>query len=93
VRVATSAGLKVHAHDGRAAPLAIARAALDEARRSGYDPVLVDTAGRLHIDDTLMDELRGLKEALAPSEILFVADAMTGQDAVRSAGEFTTRSR
>jgi signal recognition particle subunit SRP54 len=88
VRVGTSVGLKVHAHDGSEKPLAIARAALDVARRSGYDPVLIDTAGRLHIDDTLMDELRGLKSALDPSEILFVADAMTGQDAVRSAGEF-----
>ncbi len=88
VRVATSAGLKVHAHDGTKKPQEIARAALDEARRSGYDPMLVDTAGRLHVDDALMDELRGLKEALGPSEILFVADAMTGQDAVRSAGEF-----
>ena len=50
--------------------------------------VVVDTAGRLHIDQTLMDEVRGLKQELAPTEILFVADAMTGQDAVRSAGEF-----
>jgi signal recognition particle subunit SRP54 len=88
VRVGTSAGLKVHAHDGSQTPLAIAKAALHEARLKGYDPVLIDTAGRLHIDDTLMDELRGLKAALEPSEILFVADAMTGQDAVRSAGEF-----
>jgi signal recognition particle subunit SRP54 len=88
VRVGTSAGLKVHEHDATAKPLTIARAALDEARLRGYDPVIIDTAGRLHIDDALMDELRGLKDALQPSEILFVADAMTGQDAVRSAGEF-----
>ncbi len=88
VRVSTSAGLKVHEHDGTQAPLAIATAALHEAKLRGYDPVVIDTAGRLHIDDTLMDELRGLKAALLPSEILFVADAMTGQDAVRSAGEF-----
>jgi signal recognition particle subunit SRP54 len=88
VRVGTSAGLTVHAHDGTAKPIAIARAALEEARVRGYDPVIIDTAGRLHIDDELMDELRGLKDALDPSEILFVADAMTGQDAVRSAGEF-----
>jgi len=88
VRVGASAGLKVHAHDGSSTPLAIAKAALDEARLRGYDPVLIDTAGRLHIDDTLMDELRALKAALDPSEILFVADAMTGQDAVRSASEF-----
>ena len=88
VRVGTSAGLKVHAHDGSQTPLAIATAALHEARLRGYDPVLIDTAGRLHIDDALMEELRGLKAVLQPSEILFVADAMTGQDAVRSAGEF-----
>jgi signal recognition particle subunit SRP54 len=88
VRVGTSAGLKVHAHDGSAKPLAIAKDAVAEARRSGYDTVLVDTAGRLHIDDALMEELSGLKAALDPQEILFVADAMTGQDAVRSAGEF-----
>jgi len=54
----------------------------------GYDIVLVDTAGRLHIDDALMDELRALKEILRPSEILFVADSMTGQDAVNTAGGF-----
>ncbi len=88
VRVGTSAGLTVHAHDGSQTPLAIATAALHEARLRGYDPVLIDTAGRLHIDDALMEELRGLKAVLQPSEILFVADAMTGQDAVRSAGEF-----
>jgi signal recognition particle subunit SRP54 len=88
VRVGASAGLKVHAHDGSGTPLAIAKAAIEEARLRGYDPVLIDTAGRLHIDDTLMDELRELKAALNPSEILYVADAMTGQDAVRSAGEF-----
>ena len=88
VRVGTSVGLKVHAHDGSQKPLAIAKAALDEARVRGYDPLLIDTAGRLHIDETLMDELRDLKSELHPSEILFVADAMTGQDAVRSAGEF-----
>jgi signal recognition particle subunit SRP54 len=78
VRIGASAGLKVHSHDGTAKPIAIARAALDEARLRGYDPVIIDTAGRL----------RGLKDALQPTEILFVADAMTGQDAVRSAGEF-----
>ena len=87
-RVGGAAGLKVHASDASATPLAIARTALDEARRSGFDTVLVDTAGRLHVDASLMEELSGLKAALAPHEILFVADAMTGQDAVRSASEF-----
>jgi signal recognition particle subunit SRP54 len=88
VRVGHAAGLKVHEHDGQRAPLEIARDAVAAARRSGFDTVLVDTAGRLHIDEALMDELRGLKRELQPSEILFVADAMTGQDAVRSAGDF-----
>jgi len=88
VRLGSAAGLKVHEHDGTRTPLEIAREAMDAARRSGFDTLLVDTAGRLHIDQTLMDELRGLKRELAPSEILFVADSMTGQDAVRSAGEF-----
>lgn len=88
VRVGHAAGLKVHEHDGQSAPLEIAGEAVSQARRSGFDTVLVDTAGRLHIDEALMDELRGLKRELHPTEILFVADAMTGQDAVRSAGEF-----
>jgi signal recognition particle subunit SRP54 len=88
VRVGHAAGLKVHEHDGQSAPLEIAGEAVAQARRSGFDTVLVDTAGRLHIDAALMDELRGLKRELQPTEILFVADAMTGQDAVRSAGEF-----
>ena len=65
---------------------------VQEARReavvSGCDVLIVDTAGRLHIDDQLMDEMQSLKKLLNPSEILFVADAMTGQDAVRSADEF-----
>src|SRR5207244_973103 len=62
-----------------------------EAVNSGRDVLLVDTAGRLHIDEDLMVELQQLKEQLGPVEILFVADAMTGQDAVKSAGEFHTR--
>jgi signal recognition particle subunit SRP54 len=69
-------------------PLELARSARREAVQAGRDILLVDTAGRQHIDDQLMQELRELKEALNPSEILFVADAMTGQDAVRSAEEF-----
>jgi len=61
------------------------------ARNSGYDVVLVDTAGRLHIDDELMLELERIRKAVSPAEILLVADAMTGQDAVRSAKEFHDR--
>ncbi len=88
VKVGTSAGLKVHEHDASGTPLEIARGGLLHARRSGFDTVIVDTAGRLHVDEKLMDELRTLKTELEPDEILFAADAMTGQDAVRSAGEF-----
>ncbi len=88
VRMGGAAGLKVFEHEGRSTPLEIAREATAVARRSGYDCVLVDTAGRLHVDQKLMDELRELRRELEPTEILFVADSMTGQDAVRSAREF-----
>ncbi len=69
-------------------PLAIARRALTAARRSATDVVLLDTAGRLHIDDELMEELASVRALASPREVLFVADAMTGQDAVNSARSF-----
>jgi signal recognition particle subunit SRP54 len=72
-------------------PLELARSARRESVQSGRDVLLVDTAGRLHIDEQLMIELQELKEQLQPVEILFVADAMTGQDAVKSADEFHKR--
>jgi signal recognition particle subunit SRP54 len=72
-------------------PLEIARGAIREAKLSAYDVILVDTAGRLHIDDVLMTELAELKRELQPAEILFIADSMIGQDAVRSAGDFHRR--
>src|SRR5215470_5902641 len=72
-------------------PLDLARSARRESSQTGRDVLLVDTAGRLHIDDELMVELQQLKERLSPVEILFVADAMTGQDAVKSADEFHKR--
>src|ERR1700675_865735 len=72
-------------------PAELARSARREAAQSGRDVLLVDTAGRLHIDDQLMQELQELKEQLGPTEVLFVADAMTGQDAVKSADEFHKR--
>jgi signal recognition particle subunit SRP54 len=72
-------------------PLEIVRGAIKEAKLSASDIVIVDTAGRLHIDDDLMNELGYLKKELQPSEMLFIADAMIGQDAVRSAGEFHKR--
>src|SRR5712672_4639722 len=72
-------------------PVDLARSARREAVNNGRDVLLVDTAGRLHIDEDLMTELQQLKEQLSPVEILFVADAMTGQDAVKSADEFHKR--
>lgn len=90
-QVARAAGVRCFAAEGLQQPLEIARAALREARLSASDVVLVDTAGRLHIDDALMDELTLLKRELQPAEILFIADAMIGQDAVRSASEFHRR--
>jgi signal recognition particle subunit SRP54 len=62
--------------------------AVEEARRSGYEVIVVDTAGRLSIDAEMMDELKRIKTLINPSEILFVADSMTGQDAVNVAGRF-----
>jgi len=72
-------------------PVARASGALAEAKAKGFDTVIVDTAGRLHIDDELMDELQAIKAAVQPSDLLYIADAMTGQDAIKSAGEFNRR--
>src|SRR6202162_6369984 len=72
-------------------PLTLVREAYKHAQQTGFDTLLIDTAGRLHIDDALMDELVRIKSETHPVEILFVADAMTGQDAVRSAEEFHKR--
>jgi signal recognition particle subunit SRP54 len=72
-------------------PVARAAGALADARARGFDTVIVDTAGRLHIDDDLMDELQRIKDAVKPTDLLYVADAMTGQDAIKSAGEFNRR--
>ncbi len=74
--------------EGETLPVDLARSARREAANAGRDVLIVDTAGRLHIDDKLMIELKQLKDTLNPVEILFVADAMTGQDAVKSADEF-----
>jgi signal recognition particle subunit SRP54 len=76
---------------GETQPLDLARSARRESTQTGRDVLLIDTAGRLHIDEDLMTELQQLKEQLNPVEILFVADAMTGQDAVKSADEFHKR--
>jgi len=67
---------------------AVARKALDEAERQVYNLVIIDTAGRLHIDEVRMDELKAIKQAVGPTYVFLVADAMTGQDAVNSASRF-----
>lgn len=72
-------------------PLEICRQAFKHAQQTGYDTLLIDTAGRLHIDDQLMEELQAIKKEMQPIETLFIADAMTGQDAVKSASEFHNR--
>ncbi len=84
-------GLRVHDPAGELDPVARAQGALSEARNSGFDVVIVDTAGRLHIDDALMGELEAIAAVTEPTDRLYVADAMTGQDAIRSAGEFNRR--
>jgi signal recognition particle subunit SRP54 len=86
--------VKIPIYEGKpeeSKPAELARSARREAVQTGRDVLLVDTAGRLHLDDELMTELQELKSQLNPTEILFVADAMTGQDAVKSAEEFHKR--
>lgn len=85
--LAEQAGVRVHGPETMD-PVARATGALAEAKAKGFDTVIVDSAGRLHIDDELMAELRAIRDAVRPSDLLYVADAMTGQDAIRSAGEF-----
>lgn len=84
-------GVDVYAEPGNNNAVAIAQAAVEYARKNNLRVVIADTAGRLAIDEDMMDEIARLKEALQPSEILFVADAMTGQDAVNTAKAFNDR--
>jgi signal recognition particle subunit SRP54 len=89
--VGKQAGVRVHDPAGEMNPVTRAAGALAVAKNGGFDVVIVDTAGRLHIDEELMDELQAIKAAVKPVDLLFVADAMTGQDAIKSAGEFNRR--
>ena len=72
-------------------PVSIAQNAIQEAKTKGYDLVIVDTAGRLAVDEEMMNEIAAIKSAINPNEILFVVDSMTGQDAVNTAKEFNER--
>jgi len=86
--LAGEVGVDCFPGDASQKPVAIAEAAITQARRQFADVVLIDTAGRLHIDDKLMDEIRALHKATGPAETLFVIDAMIGQDAVNTAKAF-----
>jgi signal recognition particle subunit SRP54 len=89
--VGKQAGVRVHDPAGDLDPVRRASGALADAKNAGFDVVIVDTAGRLHIDDELMEELTAIQAAVNPTDRLYVADAMTGQDAIKSAGEFNRR--
>jgi signal recognition particle subunit SRP54 len=89
--VGQKAAVRVYDPPGQLDPVARAKGSLAEATNLGFDVVIVDSAGRLHIDDELMDELVAIKNVTEPSDLLYVADAMTGQDAIKSAGEFNRR--
>jgi len=81
----------VYTEEGNMNPVKIAKAAVKEAKRKGYNTVVIDTAGRLAIDQEMMKEIEAVKDAVTPHEILFVVDSMTGQDAVNTAKEFNDR--
>lgn len=84
-------GVEVYAEPENKDAVKIAKAAIDHAKKNNHRVVIVDTAGRLAVDEEMMDEITRLKEALNPSEILFVVDSMTGQDAVNTAKTFNDR--
>lgn len=81
----------VYSEEGSKNPVEIAKNAIKEAKLKGYNTVIVDTAGRLAIDEQMMNEIAAVKKAIDPQEILFVVDSMTGQDAVNTAKEFNDR--
>jgi signal recognition particle subunit SRP54 len=89
--LAEQVGVRVHDPAGEMDPVTRAAGALASMKTLGFDTLIVDTAGRLHIDDDLMAELVAIRKAVEPNDLLYVADAMTGQDAVKSAGEFHHR--
>ncbi len=86
--VGDTAGVPVFKIDGEKNPVKIAKQGIEHAKKHGNDIVFIDTAGRLHIDEQLMDELKNIKAQVDPTEILLVVDAMTGQDAVNVAQSF-----
>lgn len=89
--LAENIGIPVYSEEGSKDPVSIARHAIEQARRDGNDLVIIDTAGRLAVDEAMMTEIADIKKAVKPSETLFVVDAMTGQDAVNTAKAFNDR--
>ncbi len=89
--LAEQIGVPVYTEPDSKDPVTIASHAVEEAKKKGYDLVIVDTAGRLAVDEEMMKEISAIKEAIQPQEILFVVDSMTGQDAVNTAKEFNER--
>jgi len=84
-------GVPVYMEEGATDPVAVALNAIQEAKAKAYDVVIIDTAGRLAVDEELMQQIQDIRDAVNPHEILFVVDAMTGQDAVNTAKEFNDR--
>ncbi len=84
-------GVPVYMEEGATDPVAVALNAIQEAKAKAYDVVIIDTAGRLAVDEELMQQIQDIRDAVNPDEILFVVDAMTGQDAVNTAKEFNDR--
>ncbi len=89
--IGTQIEVPVYSEEGNTDPVNIARNAIREAKKQGHDLVIIDTAGRLAIDEEMMNEISAVKNAINPHEILFVVDSMTGQDAVNTAREFNDR--
>ncbi|MDN4753918.1 signal recognition particle protein [Porphyromonadaceae bacterium W3.11] len=89
--VASQVDVPVYWEEGNKNPVEIAEHAIDKAKKEGYSTVIIDTAGRLAVDEALMTEITNIKKAVSPTEILFVVDSMTGQDAVNTAKEFNDR--
>ena len=89
--LAEQIGVPVYTEEGVKDPVGIAHRAIEHARKEGYSLVIVDTAGRLAVDEQMMDEIAAIKKAVNPTETLFVVDAMTGQDAVETAKAFNDR--
>ena len=84
-------GVPVHIEEGATDPVLVAKNAIQHAKAQGFDVLIIDTAGRQAVDEELMQQIQDIRDAVQPDEILFVVDAMTGQDAVNTAKEFNDR--